>query len=243
MKLTYVIAIYPCGIIFTCMTIYIEYKRPRTVRALAIELAIPNFTILLQCFLFECLNPDDPCDIMTIPDFELPCYDGPVSVFHSASSQFYAPSDLCRTGRMHEEHIQSCPMWRGGGPRYDCVFVGSDPDADGMHGYEIARVLCFFSFVYKGITYPCATICWFDKVGEEPDELTGMWIICPGTLPNHTPNYTIIHINSIYCAAHLIPVYGTDPILPEIKPHHSYNTFKSFYINKYADHHSFEIAS
>lgn len=144
MKLTYVIAIYPCGIIFTCMTIYIEYKRPRTVRALAIELAIPNFTILLQCFLFECLNPDDPCDIMTIPDFELPCYDGPVSVFHSASSQFYAPSDLCRTGRMHEEHIQSCPMWRGGGPRYDCVFVGSDPDADGMHGYEIARVLCFF---------------------------------------------------------------------------------------------------
>ncbi|KAI9568758.1 hypothetical protein HD554DRAFT_2021677, partial [Boletus coccyginus] len=52
-----------------------------------------------------------------------------------------------------------------------------------------------------------------------------------------------IHIESIYHAAHLIPVYGTDPILLEIKPHHSYNAFKSFYINKYTDHHSFEIVS
>ena len=134
-------------------------------------------------------------------------------------------------------------MWRGGGPHYNCVFVGSDPDPDGMHRYEIACVFYFFSFVYKGITYPCATIHWFDKVGEEPDELTGMWIVRLGTLPNHTPNYMIIHIDSIYRVAHLIPVYSTDPILPEIKPHHSYDTFKSFYINKYADHHSFEIAS
>lgn len=212
-------------------------------RALATELAIPDFIIYLRRFLFERLNPNDPRDIMAVPHLELPCYDGPVSVFNSASSRFYAPSDLCGTGGMHKEYIRSCPMWRGEGPRYDCVFVGTDPDADGMHGYEIARVFCFFSFVYKGITYPCAAIRWFDKDGEEPDELTGMWIVHPGTLPNHTPNYAIIHIESIYRAAHLIPVYGTDPIPLEIKPHHSYDAFKSFYVNKYADHHSFEIAS
>ncbi|KAF8431063.1 hypothetical protein L210DRAFT_3614552 [Boletus edulis BED1] len=220
-----------------------QLKRARTVRALAIELAIPDLMILLRRFLFECMNPNDARDITTVPDFELPCYDGAVSVVNSASSRFYAPSDLSGAGGMHKEYIRSCPIWRGEGPRYDCVFVGTDPDADGMYGYEIARVYCFFSFIYKGITYPCAVIRWYDKVGEEPDELTGMWIVRPATLPNHKPNYAIIHIDSIYRAAHLIPVYGTRPIPLEIKPHHSYDAFNSFYVNKYADHHSFEIAS
>ena len=112
-----------------------------------------------------------------------------------------------------------------------------------MDGYEIACVFCFFSFIYKGVTYPCAVMRWFDKVEKEPDELTGMWIVRPATLPNHNPSYAIIHIDSIYRAAHLIPVYGTHPIPPEIKPHHSYDVFNSFYVNQYADHHSFEIAS
>ena len=220
-----------------------EHKRARTVHALAIELVIPNLVILLRWFLFERLNPDDPRDIMAVPPSELPCYNGAVSVFNSASSRFYAPSDLSGTGGMHTEYIRSCPVWRGEGPRHDCVFVGTDPNADGMHGYEIARVFCFFSFVYKGITYPCAVVRWFDKVGEEPDDLTGMWIVRPATLPNNTPNYAIIHIDSIYRAAHLIPIYCTHPIPLEIKPHHSYDAFNAFYVNKYADHHSFAIAS
>lgn len=212
-------------------------------RALVVELAIPNLVILLRRFLFESLNPSDPRDIMDVPHSELPCYDGTVCVFNSASSRFYAPSDLSGTGGMHKEYIRSCPMWRGEAPRYDCVFVGTDPNAEGMHGYEIARVFCFFSFIYKGITYPCAVVRWFDKVAEEADESTGMWIVRPATLPDRQPNYAIIHTDSIYRAAHLIPVYGTRPVSLELKPHHSYDTFDSFYVNKYADHHSFMIAS
>ena len=113
----------------------------------------------------------------------------------------------------------------------------------GCMGMKLPMSFVFFSFVYKGITYPCTVIRWFDKVGEEPDDLTRMWIVHPATLPNNTPNYVIIHIDSIYHAAHLIPIYCTHPIPLKIKPHHSYDAFNTFYVNKYADHHSFAIAS
>ena len=63
-----------------------EHKRARTVHALAIELVIPNLVILLQWFLFEHLNLDDPRDIMAVPASELPCYNGAVSVFNSTLS-------------------------------------------------------------------------------------------------------------------------------------------------------------
>ena len=65
---------------------YIESKGARTVRTLATELTIPDFIIYLRHFLFQHLNPNDLRDIMAIPHFELPCYDGPVSVFNSTSS-------------------------------------------------------------------------------------------------------------------------------------------------------------
>ncbi|KAF8545890.1 hypothetical protein OG21DRAFT_1428431, partial [Imleria badia] len=53
----------------------------------------------------------------------------------------------------------------------------------------------------------------------------------------------VIHVDAIYCAAHLIPVYRTQEIPPEIGPHHSYDIFHSYYVNKYVDHHAFELAS
>ncbi|KAG1899333.1 uncharacterized protein F5891DRAFT_954015, partial [Suillus fuscotomentosus] len=52
----------------------------------------------------------------------------------------------------------------------------------------------------------------------------------------------IIHIDTIYCAVHLIPVYGTDFLSWELKFYHSYDAFQLYYVNNYADHHAFEIA-
>jgi len=46
----------------------------------------------------------------------------------------------------------------------------------------------------------------------------------------------------IYHAAHLIPIYGSFFVLHTIKFYHSYDAFGAFYVNKYADHHAFEIA-
>jgi hypothetical protein len=70
-----------------------------------------------------------------------------------------------------------------------------------------------------------------------------MWIVRPTVHDDGTPNFAVIHIDTIYRAAHLIPVYGPDFIADNIEYFHSYDAFCSFYINKFADHHAFEIAS
>ncbi|KAG1867516.1 hypothetical protein C8R48DRAFT_599508 [Suillus tomentosus] len=64
----------------------------------------------------------------------------------------------------------------------------------------------------------------------------GMHIVTPATTDDGTPNISIIHIDCIFCAAHLIPVYGANFIA------HGTNLHDSYYVNKYAYHHAFEIA-
>ena len=55
---------------------------------------------------------------------------------------------------------------------------------------------------------------------------------------------SIIHIDTIYCAAQLIPIYVSHHIDPaSVKPNESYDKFYSYYVNKFTDHHPFEIAS
>ena len=165
--------------------------------ALAIEIEVPNLAALLRRFLFDQLYPNDPCDPSQIPIAGCPCFEGSISVFNSASAQFYAPSDLSGLGSMQTEFICSAPMWRNKAPRYDCIFVGtnaSDPSETGMRTYDITWVLAFFSFSYRSVRYPCAVIRWFDKIGDRPDEDTGMWKVRPSTLPNCLPHFVVIHI-------------------------------------------------
>jgi hypothetical protein len=221
---------------------FLERKRARTVPALAIELEIPQLPTLLRQFLFEQLHPDDPRDLSDIPEFQFPFYEGQISIFNSASSRFYAPSDISGIGGMRTEYIRACPLWRNEAPRYDCVFVNTNPELEGMQGFDVARVLCFFSFTVRGTTFPCTVIRWFDTVGDSADEDTGLWVVRPGFNPNRSPNISIIHVDSIYRAAHLIPVYGARFISRDLKFHHSYDSFRFYYVNKYADHHAFEIA-
>ncbi|KAG1802552.1 uncharacterized protein BJ212DRAFT_1449973 [Suillus subaureus] len=42
--------------------------------------------------------------------------------------------------------------------------------------------------------------------------------------------------------SHLIPLYGSNFLPCTITLHNSYNIFHAFYVNKYADHHAFEVA-
>ncbi|KAF9227239.1 hypothetical protein BS17DRAFT_861754 [Gyrodon lividus] len=218
-------------------------QRPHTVSILAEELCIPNLSDLLRHFLFDQINPNHPSDHSEVPLAACPHYDGHISTFNSASSRFYAPSDLSGIGGMHTKFIHSTPLWRNEGPQKDCVFVTTDPEALGMCALDIARVLSFFSFTYREGTYKCAVIQLFNKISDSPNKDTGIWMVHPSYLPNHTPNFTIIHINTIYHTAHLIPIYSANAISRDIKPHHSYDAFRAFYVNKYADHHAFEIAS
>lgn len=217
-------------------------RRAQSVPALSEELGIPRLSDLLAQFLFQQLHPNDPCNSSNIPIATCPRYDGRISVFNSASSHFYAPSDFSGTGDMRTEYIRACPSWKHEHARYDCVFVNTDSSSPGMQGLEVARVRAFFSFTFRGVRYPCAVIRWFDKVGDAADEDTGMWVVRPGYGANNTPAYCVIHIDSIYRAAHLIPMYGTQFTPRELNFHDSYDAFRAYYVNKYADHHAFEIA-
>ncbi|KIK45312.1 hypothetical protein CY34DRAFT_78172, partial [Suillus luteus UH-Slu-Lm8-n1] len=71
---------------------------------------------------------------------------------------------------------------------------------------------------------------------------TRMWTVRPAHHANHSLHISIIHIDLIYRAAHLIPVYGGRFISYDLKYYQSYDTFQAYYMNKYADHHTFDIA-
>ncbi|KAG1743374.1 hypothetical protein EDD22DRAFT_958799 [Suillus occidentalis] len=220
-----------------------QRKRARTIPELSTELSIPNLYNVLRRFLFEQVHPDDQRPPSEIPLSRCPRFEGKIQVFNSASSTFYAPSDRSGIGGMRREHIRACPIWRNEAPRYDCVFVNTDASVEGMGGMDIARVMCFFSFTFNAVSHPCAVVRWFDKASDGPDQDTGMWIVTPSFDTDHSFSVGIIHIDSIYRAAHLIPIYGAQIISRDIKHHDSYDAFRAFYLNKFADHHAFEIAS
>ncbi|KAI6010789.1 hypothetical protein F5J12DRAFT_904923 [Pisolithus orientalis] len=182
-----------------------------TVGALAAELCLPQLLNILHHFLYLQLFPTD--DLDDIPLDKCPLYDGSMHVYNSACSTFFAQSNLCGLYGMCCENE---------GPCFDCVFIVTNPEAEGMHGLDIACILCFFSFKYQGTLYPCTVIHCYN--------------------PHNIPHITIIHIDVIYHVAHLIPVDGTHDInTRDIKPHDSYDMFNSFYVNKFADHCAFEI--
>ncbi|KAG1846538.1 hypothetical protein F4604DRAFT_1884154 [Suillus subluteus] len=214
-----------------------------TVLALTEELSIPRLTEMVHRFLFQKTRPDDPRDVSEIPIAGCPRYEGKISVFNSACSRFYAPSDLSGIGGMRIEHIRACPMWQNEAPCYDCVFVNIGSEDVGIRGLEVARIRTFFLFNYGGITYLCAVVRWFNIIGDSPNEDTGMWMVRPACGTNNAPIYNIIHVDSIYHAAHLIPIYGRRFLHRGINLHNSYDSFCTFYVNKYADHHAFELVS
>jgi hypothetical protein len=61
--------------------------------------------------------------------------------------------------------------------------------------------------------YPCALVRWFLHVGESPDENTGMWVVELDVLDDGTHHAAIIHLDSIFHAAHLIAIYGEEFVL------------------------------
>jgi hypothetical protein len=111
---------------------------------------------------------------------------------------------------MRCEVIQSTPCWRRREECCDCVFVKHDAEAKGMQGLDVICVLAFLSFNVDGIHYPSALVQWFTHVSEEPDDMTGMWMVQPEQLEDGSPVISVIHTDCILHGAHLIPIFGQD---------------------------------
>ena len=85
---------------------------------------------------------------------------------------------------------------------YNCVFVNSHPELEGMCGMDVVCILLLFSFSFKGITYPCAFIRWFSIIDEERDEDTGMWMVQPAVTEDGLSDVSVmvIHLDCFPCS-------------------------------------------
>ncbi|KAI1781722.1 hypothetical protein LXA43DRAFT_907952 [Ganoderma leucocontextum] len=215
---------------------------PRNVHELATAVKIPSLPSLIRFFLYDQLNPNSAQSARDAGLARCPPFDGNVRVFPSAIAIYYAPSDPSGPRGMHRERICSVQSWRGGRPRRDCVFVSHDESLPGFRGLHVARVHLFFSFAFGQMSYSCALVTWFSAVADEPDADTGMWIVAPDVVSNDTYPMDIISLDSIVRSAHLIGVAGKDYLPRDVGPSESLDVFREFYVNKFADHHSHEIA-
>jgi hypothetical protein len=184
----------------------------------------------LECIINQLgINPDD-----------IGPFNSNIVVFHSAVATFLSPSDPCNSHGMRCEHIWSTPSWRGAGEWRDCAFVVEDDTKPRMSGMVIVRIKLLFSFNYNVVQFPCALVEWFNRV--KYDHSTGMWIVCP-SLTRGRQDKSVLHLDSLLCAAHLIPVYSGNQKLP-LDFHYTYSlhSFRAYYVNKYIDHNANELA-
>ena len=209
----------------------------RTAADLAIHLNQPQLPVLLRRFLYTQLQD---ADAMDVPLSDCPNISGKISLHYSAATTFYAPSDPSGLHGIYREHIRATPAWRNEGSRYDCAFINRDPDQPGMRGLDIGRILHLLSFTHNDKYFPCALVHWFALTAEEPDEDTGMWLVEPLMTARNERFVTVIHLDCVIRAAHLVPAYGEDFVPDDMQYSESLDYFPLFYVNKFVDHHAFE---
>lgn len=208
-----------------------------SIEVLSEKLEQPGLLELIQHFLYMSIYPDDPDDIFIddLPELPLRLKMG---LHLSASATFLAPSELCGPGGMHREMIRCNPTWFKEIPRYDTVLVRVD-DTPGMRGLSVVRVRAFLSFVFEHVKYQVALVEWFTTDADQPDPLTGMWVVRPAYVGD-IRSATIIPISSIVRACHLMPVFGNTPLPLDFSFIDTLDAFKAYYINHYIDYHAHE---
>jgi len=220
---------------------------PHSPHGLGHRIGHPNLPDLVRKYLLGMLYPDDDYEVTPTPT-QPPRIDvsrmDRLKVFHSAHAIFCAPSNPSTSMGMYHETIRATPMWNRGeipGPRYDCVFVsnGSHSEEPIMSGLLVARVLLLFSFSFNGELHQCALVHWFSVFGDQPDPDNGMWVVTPDYLGS-AQNLSVIHIDSIFRAAHLLPIFDATPLPRTLNYTDTLNSFQAFYVNKYIDYHAYE---
>ena len=167
-----------------------------------------------------------------------------ISVFHSATATFCAPSNPSGVGGLYRETIRCTPRWRMGdviAPRRDCILLNTGSDTPGMRGLDVARVHLLFSFEAGDELFSCALVHHFCKTYGDPDPDNGMWIVEPDLDRKGYWIMSVVHVDSVVHATHLLPVFKGDVVVPrEINFSQTLDIFEAFYVNKYIDYHAFE---
>jgi hypothetical protein len=215
---------------------------PRSLESLANHINQPGFPEALRRFLYDHIHSDSNISSADVDIEQCPNFTGRIYVYHSAIARFFAPSDLCGTGGMYRERIRSNPNWRGEYARYDTMFISTGSEMDAMQGMTIGRALLFFSFIFRDEFFPCALVHWLVP-GNVPDDDTGMWVVQPEFAGNGRRTLSVIHLDSVARAAHLLPVYGSSFVPEDFDFSDSLDSFRAYFVNNCIDHHSHEFLS
>ncbi|KAH8976953.1 hypothetical protein EDB86DRAFT_3068202 [Lactarius hatsudake] len=86
-------------------------------------------------------------------------------------------------------------------------------------------------------------VWWYtlsDSSGHR-DEVTGMWLVEREYNRDQKPHLAVMHINTLFCAVHLLPYFSQELVRKGFSYTDTLDSYAIFYVNKYADHHSFKI--
>ena len=219
-------------------------KYPTTLWELGRHVNQQNLEDLVREFLFYQANPQETSLPPANSIHWLTAGIAHLSVFHSANAVFCAPNNPSGIAGMYRETIRSTPRWRSGGvvsPRRDCIFLDNGSDEPGVRGADVARVHLFFSFATEERVYPCALVHNFHLTFTDPDPDNGLWVVEPTYDESGSRHMSVVHVDSIVRAAHLLPVFqGSSTLPPQLTFSQTLDSFRAFYINKYIDYHAFE---
>ncbi|KAH9994306.1 hypothetical protein BJV74DRAFT_877659 [Russula compacta] len=206
-----------------------ERGYPRSLESLANHIDQPRFLEALRRFLYDQIHSDSNISSANVDIEQCPNFTGRIYVYHSAIARFFAPSDLCGTGGMYRECIRSNPNWCGENARHDTMFISTGSEMDAMQGMTIGL-------------FPCALVHWLipDNV---PDDDTGMWVVQPEFAGNRRRTLSVIHLDGVARAAHLLPVYGSSFVPEDFDFSDSLDSFRAYFVNNCIDHHSHEFLS
>lgn len=218
---------------------------PKDMQSLIIHLALPSLKDAIRRFLYDQFNPDSKTMGMAVNLSRCPkiSNDLQINLYHHAISLFRAPSDVSGINCMRREFIRANPNWRNDGSRYDCVLVDVGAAEDGFRTFEVAQVKFFFAFTYKEKLYECAYVHWFEHWGDGRCDVTGMWRVVPQIVNRNQRLSGVIHLDTIFRAVHLMPVRAEELTPEEMRPSDTLSAFPAYYVNKFADHLSHELAN
>ncbi|KAL7278386.1 LOW QUALITY PROTEIN: hypothetical protein ACG7TL_008366 [Trametes sanguinea] len=221
-------------------------KHASTADGLGAEFNVPSFGQLIRRFLFYQLHSNRSnvpsgltLSLDACPPFD--CGSHPLMVYYSATATFYAPSDPSGEGGMRREIVRANPNWRGKSSRFDCVFINKSNSQPGLLGMDVARLRLLFAFRYRGRHFDCAVVHWYKRISNAVDSDTGMWIVEPSFLRGRMPLLSVVHLNTVVRAAHLIGAMVGQRVPDGVEGYNALDKLKTFYVNKYADHHAFEL--
>jgi hypothetical protein len=219
------------------LTLPTERQYPRRLDDLTAYIEEPQFKRVFLEYLYSARHPNRllPSDIHLYMAFP-----GRIHVYHSAVARFYAASDACGVGGMQRQIIRCNPSWRNR-TRMDTVFVAEN-DEPGMQGMLIAQTRLLFSFTdpYNDTTHACALVNWFPTIGEEPDPVTGMWMVEREVDGGERP-LQVIPLGTIVRGSHLLPDYGKGKLPENFSYIDSLEAFERYFVNSYIDNHAHEM--